>query len=488
MRLVLPIFCSLALAGCGASGSDGPVNVAIIGDSEELFQNGLRLATSAQHLRAATHEGLVSLDPVGQAVPAIAERWIVTDDGKSYIFRLRDMEWPDGESITAQQVRRLLLDKQRRLQGTTLGLDLAKISEVRAMTGRVIEIQLTAAMPEFLRLLAQPEMGFSNDGTGTGPMILTRPDETNIAQLRALPPEQRGYAAREDWEELARDVYVQALPAEQAVEAFGNGNADLILNGRLAHLPMADTGPLTRGTVRIDAAWGQFGLTFRTEEGLFARASLREALSMAIDRSDLMRSFNIGGWVPSDEIVPRSLWTEVEPQELEWADWPIERRHAAAAGRVAAWVAQSGEEAEVSIGMPAGPGSERLYREIEADFAAIGVQARMVAAGQNADLELHDRVARYASPRWYLNQFNCGIRNGPCSPEADELVARSLVINDPLEKADLLAQAELELTDAHVFIAFGAPIRWSLVRSSVTGYQENRWGLHPLFPLSQPTI
>jgi len=488
MRLVFPIFCSLALAGCGASGSDGPVNVAIIGDSEELFQNGLRLATSAQHLRAATHEGLVSLDPVGQTVPAIAERWIITDDGKSYIFRLRDMEWPDGENITAQQVRRLLLDKQRRLQGTTLGLDLAKISEVRAMTGRVIEIQLTAAMPEFLRLLAQPEMGFSNNGAGTGPMTMTRSDETDIAQLSALPPEERGFAAREDWQELARDVYVQALPAQQAVEAFGNGNADLILNGRLADLPMADTGPLTRGTVRVDAAWGQFGLTVRTEEGLFASPSLREALSMAIDRSDLMQSFNIGGWVPSDEIVPRSLWTDVEPQELEWVDWPIERRQAAAAGRVAAWVAQSGEQAEITIGMPVGPGSEQLFSEIESDFAAIGVRARMVPTGQNADLELHDRVARYASPRWYLNQFNCSIRNGPCSPEADEFVAQSLVINDPLEKANLLAQAELELTDAHVFIAFGAPIRWSLVRSSVTGYQENRWGLHPLFPLSQPTI
>ncbi|MEP5936954.1 MAG: ABC transporter substrate-binding protein [Erythrobacter sp.] len=483
----MPLLLAIVVAGCDVTGADGPVEVAIIGESDELFQNGLRLATSAQHLRAATHEGLVSLDPTGQAIPAIAERWIITDDGKSYIFRLRDMQWPDGDNITAQQVRRLLLDKQRRLAGTSLGLDLAKVAEVRAMTGRVIEVQLTAAMPEFLRLLAQPEMGFSRSGAGTGPMTISRSEGLPVAQLTALPPERRGFAAREDWQELAREIRVEAVSAASAVDAFGDGEVDLVLNGRLAHLPMADTGPLTRGTVRIDAAWGQFGLTFRRESDLFANVAVREALSMAIDRSDLMQSFNIGGWVPSNEIVPRELWGDVEPQALEWADWPIERRHAEASRRVAAWSAESGEAAQVTIGMPEGPGSERLFEEIAADFSAIGVEATLAEAGRGADLELHDRVARYASARWYLNQFNCEIRTGPCSPAADELVAQSLLVNEPAEKEDLLAQAELELTDAHVFIAFGAPIRWSLVRSNVTGYQENRWGLHPLFPLSQPT-
>ncbi|PKP63081.1 MAG: peptide ABC transporter substrate-binding protein, partial [Alphaproteobacteria bacterium HGW-Alphaproteobacteria-9] len=61
-------------------------------------------------MRATTHEGLVALDPAGQVVPAMAERWIVTDDGMSYIFRLRDSTWPDGEEITATEVRRLLRD------------------------------------------------------------------------------------------------------------------------------------------------------------------------------------------------------------------------------------------------------------------------------------------------------------------------------------------------------------------------------------------
>ena len=482
MRFCFAILVSLLLAACGSQGSDGPVEVAVIGNSESLFQQGVRLSAPAQHLRASTHEGLVAMDPSGQILPAIAERWIVTDDGMSYIFRLRNTDWPSGEPITAADVRLELLDNLRRLNGTSLGLDLAKVRDVRAMTGRVVEISLTSPMPEFLRLLAQPEMGLIKDGQGAGPMALARDEESGEAILTALPPETRGLPARAGWEELVRPIRLRAMSASAAVEAFAEGEVDLVLNGRLTELPLANTGPLTRGTIRLDAALGQLGLVVRSETGLLADPALREALSMAIDRSDLMEPFNIGGWQPSTGIVPRELWGDVVPEELGWVDWSMERRRAEARSRIAGFAGT----ARVSIGMPRGPGSELLFEQIAADLRAIGVEARLVPSGSGADLELHDRVARVASPRWFLNQFNCSVRRGPCSAEADAGVLESLTVSDLEEKATLLAQAEIDLQDAHVFIPFGAPIRWSLVRGSIEGYQENQWGLHPLFPLSAP--
>ena len=484
MRFCLPLLIGLTLAACGSSNEGGPVDVAIIGSSESLFQQGVRLSPAAQHLRAATDEGLVAMDASGQIVPALAERWIVTDDGLSYIFRLRNSQWPGGEAITSGQVRRLLLDNLRRLDGTTLGLDLAKIDDVRAMTGRVIEINLTGPMPDFLRLLAQPEMGFIREGRGVGPMQGVRSDDGDSVELAAMPPELRGLPALAGWEEATRTVNIHAMPARRAVDAFASGEIDLVLNGRVSDLPHADTGPLSRGTIRIDAALGVLGLVVRRDEGLLADAARREAIAMAIDRETLMEVFNIGGWQASPEVVPRALWGDVEPAGLGWADLSIEQRRAQARGRIAAWKAANGGNAEVTIGMPAGPGSDLLFRRIAQDLATIGVSARLVESGNGADLELHDRVARFASPRWYLNQFNCSIRSGPCSPEADALVEQSLTVTDPNRKTALLAQAALELQDANVFISFGAPIRWALVRSSVTGFAENQWGFHPLFPLS----
>src|SRR6476619_5791531 len=93
----LPVLALLALlAGCGARDSGKAVQVAYIGAPDALLDKGLRLAAPAQQIRAATAEGLVSLDATGELVPALAERWIVTEDGLSYIFRLRNSNWPDG--------------------------------------------------------------------------------------------------------------------------------------------------------------------------------------------------------------------------------------------------------------------------------------------------------------------------------------------------------------------------------------------------------
>ncbi len=44
--------------------------------------------------------------------------------------------------------------------------------------------------------------------------------------------------------------------------------------------------------------------------------------------------------------------------------------------------------------------------------------------------------------------------------------------------------AKNALTAANVFIPFGAPIRWSLVRIDAIGFASNGWGWHPLMPMA----
>ncbi|MFL0355394.1 ABC transporter substrate-binding protein [Erythrobacter sp. GH1-10] len=478
---------ALALGSCGPSADSGPVDIAIIGEPESLFQQGVRLSPGAQHLRAASFEGLVALDPAGQIIPAIAERWIVTDDGQSYIFRLRNTTWPDGEPITAQDVRTMLRDTLTRLEGTSLGLDLAKITEVRAMTGRVVELRLSSPMPEFLRLLAQPELGFVKNGSGAGPMVASRDEDAPVARLSALPPEQRGLPAREDWEELARPITVRAMAAEEAVEAFTDGDLDLLLNGRLSSFPLAQLGPLSRGAVQVDPTIGLFGLVIRNGTGLLGDPARREALSMAIDRDALIQPFGLGGWQPTTWIVPPQFFSTAPYSESRWSGLSIEERRAMGARRVNAWKAQTGGEAIVRVGLPRGPGSDLLIEELREAWAPIGVSVVRVEPGAGADIELRDRLARYSSPRWFLNQFNCELEVGLCSPEADELVRQSLTTDDPVAKERVLAEAHAALVAGEVFIPLGAPVRWSLVRGALDAYQANQWGLHPLFPLSQPT-
>ncbi len=462
------------------------MGVAFIGDPAGLFQQGVRLPASAQHLRSATHEGLVAFDPGGQVVPAIAERWIVTDDGMSYIFRLRDSAWPGGDPITAGDVRRLLREAIAQLKGTSLGLDLAKVAEIRAMTERVIEVRLTGPMPDFLRLLAQPELGLVKSGSGTGPMAMSRDDEADLARLSALPPESRGLPARENWQALSRPLVVQAMPVERAVKAFANGDVDLVLGGRIVDFPLARVGPLSRGTIQVDPAVGLLGLVITNSNGLLAEPARREALSMAIERSALIQPFGLGGWQPSSWIVPPELFTVPPYPASRWENLTLEQRRALAAARIAAFKNQNGGTARLRLALPRGPGSDLLFKQLAEAWAAIGIETVRVGASDPADLELRDSVARYASPRWFLNQFHCSLKAGLCSPEADALVRESLDMRDAAAKERVLAEAHAALIAAEVFIPLGAPVRWSLVRGSVRGYLPNQWAIHPLFPLSQP--
>src|SRR5690349_20688014 len=98
---LLALAALLSHVGCGRN-SDGPLSIGVMGDEQSLFAPGVRLPPAAQELRSATGAGLVTLDAQGEIDPALADRWIVTDDGRSYIFRLREGTWPDGAELTGE--------------------------------------------------------------------------------------------------------------------------------------------------------------------------------------------------------------------------------------------------------------------------------------------------------------------------------------------------------------------------------------------------
>ncbi|WP_170003424.1 ABC transporter substrate-binding protein [Pseudopontixanthobacter vadosimaris] len=477
---------ALLLSACGQNNEDGPVEIAFIGNPATLVQSGMRLSPAAQQIRAATAQGLISIDAAGEIVPAMAERWIVTDDGMSYIFRLRDSDWPDGSRLTAASVRQSLLRNIAALEGTSLGLDLGKIEEIRAMTGRVVEIRLSSPMPGFLQLLAQPELGLMRDGEGIGPMNIV--GDGASALLTVLPPEMRGLPQAEDWHGEYRPLRVRVLAPEEALDSFRRGEVDGVFSGRIASLPMVDTGPLARGTVRLDAPRGLFGLRFASLAGFLADPAAREALSMAIDRDTLLAPFSIGGWSPALSVVPPEFARQPEDAQPVWAGQTLEERRAVAAARVAGYERDTGEAVTLRLVMPRGPGADILFARLAADLAAIGVDAARVPAGEPAEMRLVDTVARYAAPRWYLNQFNCSLGGGACSEAADTLVSEALAADDPVAEDALLAAAEVRLNEAHIFIPFGPPIRWALVRADLPGFVENGWSLHPLFPMAQRPI
>lgn len=476
-----PIVLALALAGC-SSGQGDTLAVVAIGDPAGLFQSGPRLAPPAQLLRAATTEGLVGFDAQGRVGPALADRWIVTDGGLSYIFRLRDGTWPDGTVITADAARTALQQAIAGVKGTALALDLDSIREVRTMAGRVIELRLVKPMPDLLQLLAQPELGLSWRGRGNGPMQLQRKDGAAI--LTPIAPEKRGLPSVEDWNAHTRPIELRVMSAKAAIDRFGKGDADAVLGGRLEDLPGVDAAGISRGALRADPVTGLFGLAVLHADGFFAKPEHREVLAMAIDREGLAELFALDGWTVTSRIVAPGLEDDSGAVGERWVGESLEARRARAAARVSAWRGAGNAAPELRLALPGGMGAELLFGRLTADFKAVGIGLRRVGLNAPADLRLLDMVARYPRPDWFLNQLSCTNARGLCDSAADRMAARARTELDPAQRLALQADAEAQLTKTNSFIPIGAPVRWSLIGGRVTGFAPNRWNIHPLFALA----
>ena len=471
---------SLVLTGCGAA-SDQALEVSVIGEPDSIFQTErLPLSEAAGLVRGSTVQGLVARDAAGELVPALAARWIVSDDGQSFIFRLADARWNNGGKVTAGQVAtglraRIKRARQGRLQG-----DLSAIRDVRAMTGEVIEIRLTSPKPALLQILAQPELGVSHRGYGTGPLVKTRSGR-HLDFTRKPEGEEEITGTKKAGTPAIR---LRAERAARAIVRYRGGDAVVVLNGRYTALPLIDAAGIDRSELRLDPVSGLFGLVFAENTGFVGDAARREAVSMAIDRDRLRTALDLPAGNLSNRLIP--IGTEgydgVTPEP--WADMTMEARRATAKARVLAWEAVHGLVPPLRIALPAGPGSGLLFASIRADLAGAGLTARRVDMRTSADLRLIDEVASYSRASWYLGRLSCAQRR-VCDADGDALLKRARAMTDLDERARLLGEAERSMTGYASFIPLGPPVRWSLVRGEPAGFAPNPFGDHPLWPMAQ---
>ena len=127
--------------------------------------------TTQRLLLDATAQGLVRFDAAGQVEPGLAERWIVIDQGRTYIFRLREAEWSNGGKVTAADVAIILKRAIAPQSRNPLKPFLSAIDDIVAMTDQVIEVRLSRPRPDLLKLFAQPELAIRREKPpgGSGP-------------------------------------------------------------------------------------------------------------------------------------------------------------------------------------------------------------------------------------------------------------------------------------------------------------------------------
>ena len=473
-----------AVIGASCSPPDDPnrLDVMLVGSVPRLADPDREMLNPSDAvLMRETAMGLVAFDASGQVEPALGESWILTDDGRSLIFRLRRVRWPNGREVTGDDVARSISRAIANNSENKLKPFLSAIDTVVGMTGRVVEIRLRTPRPNMLQLLAQPELGVRISGRGLGPWRITDRTQTSLT-LR--PAENDAAASIDGAEPDRREVHLGAGRASAAIAGFTAGRSDLVLGGTIVDWPLVVAAALPgRPELRRDPVEGLFGFAILGDSAALTDRGIREALSMAIDRSALVEGLELPGWTPTAQLLPTQLDSGLPAAVPAWAGTSLNERRRIARERIGSWQKARGAIAPLRVALPPGPAMRVIFAHLAADWRQIGVNAvRVSLADPNHDLRLIDQIAPNSSANWYLTRTGCAYV-ASCSPAADAALIESRAAPTLEQRSAAIARSDAAAAQNAAYIPLGKPVRWNLVSRSLTLYRDNVFAVHPLAEL-----
>jgi ABC-type transport system substrate-binding protein len=115
----------------------------------------LRTTSTNVYVRQLVYESLLDFDKSGKLVPAIAESWTISNDGKSFLFKLRQgVKFHDGRDLTAEDVKwsaEYAMDANNSATGWSM---LKSVERVNAKDRLSVEFVLKTPHAGFLSMMA----------------------------------------------------------------------------------------------------------------------------------------------------------------------------------------------------------------------------------------------------------------------------------------------------------------------------------------------
>ena len=345
---------ALALTACGGSASSTAASTAASGTASSAAGTAaggtlnIMLETEVQSLdpQIATDgtsfeviadytDGLMQMDADGSAVPAMAETYDISEDGKTYTFHLRDAKWSNGEAVTAADFVfgwQRAVDPANASEYSYMLSDIGQVVNaaeiiagekpvtdlgVKAVDDKTLEVQLNVPVSYFLSLMYFPTFypvneAFFNtckDTFGTSPdtvlsngaFIMT--DYQPAATAFELVKNLDYYDA--DKVSLDGLSYQVIKDSQQALMSFQTGALDLtLLNGEQVDQVKDDpqftsvgAGYLWYISPNIDAV------------PELANLNLRKAITFALDRDSITGDVLKDGSAPCYTAVPPQFAT-----------------------------------------------------------------------------------------------------------------------------------------------------------------------------------
>jgi ABC-type oligopeptide transport system, periplasmic component len=293
------------------------------------------LMTDAQSSIVASglYDGLTRLNPEGVPEPAIAKEWTMSDDGKTYTFKLRDdAKWSNGDPVTANDFeyswKRALNPETASEYAYMLfylengekynsGEGSADEVGVKAIDATTLEVKLASATPYFNSLIAHytywPVHEASVDGkpewaadaktiVSNGPFLLKEWAHGDKLVLTKNPDYYNAANVNFD------TVTISLVEDETTVyNLFDTGKIDWI--GAQAGSVPSDRVPqlVADGKAEIKEIASTYYYLFNTKQKPFDNIKVRKAFSMSIDRQAIIDNVTKANQTPAYALIPPSI-------------------------------------------------------------------------------------------------------------------------------------------------------------------------------------
>lgn len=469
------------------------------------------------------YDRLVMFGPGGaDIVPALAESWQISEDGRDYVFRLRPgvsfhttRAFRPTRNLNAEDVVFSFLRQRntrhpwhkvsgggyRYFRG--MGLDVL-IESVTAIDEMTVAFRLTRPSASFLAILAMdfasilsaeyaaamlaagtPER-LDREPVGTGPFALVQYQRDALIRYAAHRSYWRGPAPLENL------VFAITPDASVRLQKLRVGKCHVIDRPDPADLPAILADPAVR-VVRQPAADLGY-LAFNTQKPPLNDVRVRRALSLAIDRQAIVDEAYGGLGVAATGLLPPGIWPHA-PGVARVAPNPDRAREIlAAAGMknltIDLWT--------MPVSRSYMPSARRVAQAIRADWAAIGVRATITVPEWDRFLKLsmvgeHDAIlfgwiAETLDPDVFLAPildcaaaYSGASRSRWCDPGLDRLFLEGRRTAVRSEREAIYGFA-LEILEKQVpLVPLAHSMSFTPVRRNVTGYVAPPLGGHDFY-------
>ncbi|MDP8163180.1 ABC transporter substrate-binding protein [Pasteurella skyensis] len=486
-----------------------------------------QLATDGASLDAASrtiYNRLTTFEAgTTKVIPSLAEKWDVSDDGKTYVFHLRkgvkfhsNKNFKPSRDLNADDV---LFSFNRQLDPNHpynkvsggsyeyfVGMDMANIiDKVEKVDDYTVKFSLKVPNAPFLANLGMDFASIFSKEYADKMLKAGKPEEVDTQPIGTGPFKFVSYqkdsnlryvAFKDYWKGKAKiDRLVFSITPDASVRdaKLTKGECHAAPYPNPADIEKLKADP--KITLLSKPGLNIGYLAFNTEKKPFDNLKVRKALSYAVNKAAIIESVYQGAGQAAKNAIPPTMWSYNDDVK----DYEYNPQKAKELLKEAGF--KDGFDVELwamPVSRPYNPNARRMAEIIQEDWKNVGVNAKIVSYEWGEYLKrmrqgdhqtgLMGWTGDNGDPDNFLNTLlSCSAKEKGsnyakfCNKEFDDLVVSAVQNTDPAKRTELYKKAQQVVKDQAPWLTIAHSTTYFPVRKEVTGYVVSPFGLHDFY-------